>query len=276
VRLSLTSWSLRACTLAEAAAITRALGIGALDLGYFYGPALDKAALLAEPQGVAERLRALGVDVPSFYHLFGTTLGGRNLADPRHRAENERDFAQVARFCRAAGIATVFVLPGICNPGQGRGEAMRESAESLRRLLPIADAAGLRLSVEPHVHSYLESPAITLDLLGAVPGLGLTLDYAHFVCLGWRQDEIDPLAGHAVHVHLRQARPGVLQAKFAEGTINVPAQLARLRDTGFSGHVALEVVHQDYMGTLHDDVLTETIALRDAVRAWSEATEDNR
>lgn len=269
MRLSLTSWSLRACTLAEAAAITRALGIGALDLGYFYGPALDRAALLAEPERVANEVRALGVAVPCFYHLFGTTLADRNLADPSSREANERDFSRVATFCREAGIATVFVLPGVCNAGQSRADALRHSAESLRRLLPIAEAAGLRLTVEPHVHSYLESPAMALDLLARVPGLGLTLDYAHFVCLGARQDEIDPLAPHAAHVHLRQARPGVLQAKLAEGTINMAAQLGTLRDAGFTGHVALEVVHQDYMGTLHDDVLTETIVLRDLVRAWN-------
>ncbi len=157
----------------------------------------------------------------------------------------------------------------MCNPGQGRAEALEQSAENLRRLLPIAERAGVQLTIEPHVHSYLESPSITLDLLRRVPGLKLTLDYAHFVCLGWRQDEIDVLAPHAAHVHLRQARPGALQAKLLQGTINMQAQLATLRAAGFAGSVALEVVHQDYMDTLYDDVLTETIALRDLVRAWS-------
>ena len=104
--------------------------------------------------------------------------------------------------------------------------------------------------------------------LGQVPGLKLTLDYAHFVCLGWRQDEIDVLAPFAAHVHLRQARPGALQAKVHEGTINFEALLATLRDGGFDGALALEYVNQDYMNTLYDDVLTETIALRDKVRAW--------
>ncbi len=110
---------------------------------------------------------------------------------------------------------------------------------------------------------------MVLELLERAPGLRLTLDYAHFVCLGWRQDEIDALAPHAAHVHLRQARPGVLQAKAAQGTINIAAQLATLRDRGFGGYLALEYVHQDYMDTLYDDVLTETIAMRDTVREWS-------
>ena len=124
MRLSLTSWSLPACTLPEAVAITKALAIPALDLGYFHGPALDKAALLAEPVRAAERVRALGLHVPSFYHLFGSSLADRNLADPRHRAANEADFKSVAAFCARAGIDTIFVLPGVCNPGQGRAEAL--------------------------------------------------------------------------------------------------------------------------------------------------------
>lgn len=268
MRLSLTSWSLPSCTLAEVAGVARALGIGALDLGYFYRSALDRAALLAEPERVAEQVRGLGIDVANFYHLFGADVAERNLADPASQADNERDFAAVARFCKAAGIGTVFVLPGICNPGQGRAEAAMQAAKTLRHLVGIAHAEGVQLTVEPHVHSFLESPAATLALLDRVPGLKLTLDYAHFVCLGWRQDEIDALAASAAHIHLRQARPGVLQAKFGQGTINFPALLATLRDAEYDGCLALEAVHQGYMDTLHDDVVTETVAMRDAVRAW--------
>ena len=268
MKLSLTSWSLRAMTLEGAAELSKALGIGALDLGYFYGPALDKAQVLSDPARVAERVRKLGVDLPNFYHLFGSSLADRNLADPKYRPQNEVDFKQAVAFCRAAGIATIFVLPGICNPGQGRREALGVSAESLRRLAPIAQAQGVQLTIEPHVHSYLESPALAAELVASVPGLKLTLDYAHFVCIGWRQDEIDPLAEHAAHVHLRHAKPGALQTKAGQGTINIEAQLATLRAAGYSGRISLEVVHQDYMGTVNDDVLTETVALRDQVRAW--------
>jgi len=160
------------------------------------------------------------------------------------------------------------VLPGVCNPGQGRAEALARSAESLATLLPIARREGVTLTIEPHVHSYLESPALVLDLLGRVPGLKLTLDYAHFVCLGHTQDAIDALAPHAAHTHVRQARPGALQTKLAKGTINMEAMLATLRDAGYDGWLSVEFVHQDYMDTLSDDVLTETIACRDLLRAW--------
>src|SRR5262249_17680469 len=158
---------------------------------------------------------------------------------------------------KTAGIATVFVLPGVVNPGQGRTEALAQSAKNLNRLQPIAEEAGVTLTVEPHVHSYLESPKLALQLIEKVPGLKLTLDYAHFTCRGWRQEEIDVLAAHAAHMHMRQAKPGALQTKGHEGTINMDAQLATLKAAGYAGYLSLEYVHQDYMATVFDDVLSE-------------------
>lgn len=268
MRIGLTSWSLRACSTAEAVGIARTLGFAGLDLGYFYGPALSKEAILADPEGVAKQVRALGITVPNFYHLFGDTLADRNLADARHLERNAEDFTRVMKFCAAAGVGSVFVLPGVCNPGQGRADALAQSAASLAVLLPIAQHAGVTLTIEPHVHSFLESPALALQLLAKVPGLKLTLDYAHFVCLGHTQDAIDGLAPHAAHVHVRQARPGALQTKLSQGTINIEAMLGTLRDAGYDGWLSVEWVHQDYMATLYDDVLTETIGCRDLLRAW--------
>ena len=268
MQLCLTSWSLRACSTAEAVGLAKALGFGGLDLGYFYGPALSKDAVLADPEGTARQVRGLGITVPNFYHLFGDSLSGRNVADPAAMERNVADFRQVARFCAAANIASVFVLPGVCNAGQGRAEALAQSAMALNALLPVAQAEGVTLTIEPHVHSFLESPALTLQLLQLVPGLKLTLDYAHFTCLGFTQEQIDVLAPHAAHVHVRQAKPGALQTKLSQGTINMQAMLGTLRDAGYAGWLAVEWVHQDYMDTLYDDVLTETIACRDLLRAW--------
>jgi sugar phosphate isomerase/epimerase len=268
MKLSLTTWSLRSLSLQEAAGLSNLLGIGALDLGYFYRPGLDREALIADPDGTADRVLQLGVAVPNLYHLFGGSLSDRNLAHPGNRERNEADFHQVVRFAKRAGLETVFVLPGVVNPGQDRASALAESAESLRRLVAIAAPEGIQLTVEPHVHSYLESPTLVLDLLDRVPGLKLTLDYAHFACLGYRQEEIDGLAPHAAHVHLRQARAGVLQCKLSLGTLNFGAMLGTLKSAGYDGYLSIEYVHQDYMDGQHDDVLTETVDMRDCVREW--------
>jgi sugar phosphate isomerase/epimerase len=267
--LSLTAWSLPSCTLEEAAAISRALGIGALDVGLFYRSALDKAEILSDPRGAAQRLASLGVRIPNYYHLFGEGLDGRNLARPEALKENLKDLAQVLAFADAAGIGSVFILPGVVNPGQSRAQAEAVSTAALREMAALARDHEARLCIEPHVHSFAESPAIARRI-AETTGVALALDYSHFACLGYRQEEIDPLAPFAAHVHLRQARMGALQTKFAHGTLNFPAMFGTLRDAGYTGALAIEPVHQDYMNTLFEDVLTEIVALRDCFTTWKE------
>lgn len=266
MRLSLASWSFPALTLAEVAGVARALGVDAIDVGLSGRSGLDRASVLADPRGAAEGLSGLGVGLANLYWQFGEGLGPRNLALPGTLDANARDLESVLAFAGAAAIPTVFLLPGIVNPGQSREDALRVATESLRTLLDVPGARE-KVCVEPHVMSWCESPGLALRLVEAT-GVRLCLDYAHFLCLGHRQEEVDPLAPHAAHVHLRQARPGALQAKFAEGTLNFAALFGTLREAGYAGFMALEAVHQGYMNTLGDDVMTETVAMRDAFNHW--------
>jgi len=268
MRLSVTSWSFPACTLDEVAGIAKAIGIEAIDVGLFYRSALDRTEILESPDGTIAQLRDLGVRIANYYHLFGDGLAGRNLALPGTLDANLDDLEKVLSFADKAGIASVFILPGIVNPGQSREDAARVSAESIKAMVALSKDFKARLCIESHVHSWAESPDLIRRLVDQT-GIGLALDYAHFACLGYRQEEIDPLAPHAVHVHLRQARMGVLQAKFAQGTLNFPAMFGTLREAGYAGALAIEYVHQDYMNTLNEDVLSETIAMRDCFRSWN-------
>ena len=272
MKLSVTSWSFPQLNLDEVGGVVKAIGIEAVDLGYFYRSALDKARLLTEPEAYAREIGArLPVKVANLYHLFGQGVADRNLASPDHRAENLADFRQALKFCSAIGAPTVFILPGILNGAQSRAQALAETVESLRPLVEAGLEAGVDVCVEPHVHSYLESPALTAEMCARAPGVKLAIDYAHFAVIGYRQDEIDMLAPYVGHAHLRQARPGALQAKLEEGTLNFAAMFATFRDAGFDGYLACEYVHQGYFDTLHDDVLSETVKMRDLFRAWTSA-----
>lgn len=272
MKLSVTSWSFPELNLDEVGGLANVLGFGGIDIGYFYRSALDKAELLRAPEAYAELVRErLPVPVSNLYHLFGNSVADRNLADPEHRIANLTDFRRVLKFCAAVGAPTVFVLPGIINGAQSRRQALDETVESLKPLLAAADGTGVTVCVEPHVQSYLETPALAAEMCERAPGVKLALDYAHFAVAGYRQEEIDALAPHVGHVHLRQARPGALQTKLEEGTLNFPAIFASLRDTGYDGWLASEYVHQGYFDTLHDDVLSETVKMRDVFRAWSAA-----
>ena len=110
---------------------------------------------------------------------------------------------------------------------------------------------------------------MTHDLIDREPRLKLALDPAHFMALGYRQYEVETLCQHTGHVHLRQAKQGVLQGRMEDGTINFPASFGALRDAGYDGWLAIEYVHQAYLNTLFEDVLSETVKMRDAFHIWA-------
>ena len=259
MKLTITSWSFNELTLAEAWGVAQAIGFGAMDLGLLHRPALDRAAVLRDPAGAADAIRDIGVEVSNVYWLFGESPADRALSDPAALDANLADFPKVAAFAAAVGAPSIFVLPGVAHPGRAAADTFAASVRALAALQPVAADAGVTLTVEPHVGGILSSPDATLRLVEAVPGLKLTLDYAHFAAMGYPQAEIDPLAPHAAHVHLRQARPGALQAKLGEGTLDFVAMVETLRAAGYDGYLSLEYVHQAYMSTLSDDVLTETM-----------------
>ena len=268
MHLSITSWSFTALTMTEAWGVARAIGVDHMDLGLLHRPTLDRDAVLADPAAAAAQVRDLGITVSNVYWMFGPSPYDRAVSDPAARAANLRDFDAVLAFTKALDCPSIFVLPGVQHPGASRAAVMDRAAAGLTELVARAADAGIILTVEPHVGGILDSPDATLRLLEMVPDLKLTLDYAHFVCMGYPQAEIDPLARHAAHVHLRQARPGALQCKWGEGTLDYGAIVETLREHDYSGFMSLEYVHQDYMGTLYDDVLTETIHMRDHVREY--------
>ncbi len=269
MKLCLSSWSFPHLTLEESAGLAGVLGISGIDVGLFYASALDKARVLSDPQGYGEQVRAsLPVAVSHYYHLFGDGLTGRNLALPSD-PDTLKDAKAALAFAKAAGAPTIFVLPGMINPGQGRAAAFEQSVENLRPLVAAGQDAGIGLTIEPHVHGLLESVDMTHEIVNRVPGLKITLDPAHYVAMGFRQEEIETLCPHAAHVHLRQAKPGALQTKLEDGTINFPGLFGALRDTGYDGWMSIEYVHQAYMNTLFDDVLSETVKMRDCFRTWA-------
>lgn len=270
MHLSLTTWSFPRLRLGEAAAVAKAIGMSAIDISTRYRPGLDKRELLHDPRASAERVRMLGLPVSNYFHHFGADVSDRNLALPAGVDTNVRDLEQVLTFADAAGIPTVFFLPGMINPGQSRRQAMAAAVESLKALLQVASHFTARICIEPAVRSFAETPDMVRELVDRT-GVALVLDYSHFICLGYTQQQVDPLIPYAAHVHLRQARPGHLQASFDKGTLNFPALFGALREAGYTGALAIEFIRQVFTNDWADDVMTETILMRDCFIDWMAA-----
>jgi sugar phosphate isomerase/epimerase len=269
MELCVTGWSFPLLSLEEAAGVGAALGFTAMDWGAFPGGQLDRAVLLSEPKRLLKRLRETDMLASNLYWTFGAGFKERALNNPDRdeRLRNVEDFRRVIDFCGEAGIPSVMLLPGVLHSGQTQAEALATCIEGCNELLQVSGPAGIAIALEPHVMGLLETPEAVLQVVREAEGVRLALDYGHFLTLGYRQADVDPLAPYAAHVHLRQAKPGFLQTRLEHGTLNFPRILNTLRDAGYDGYLAIECVHQDYLQTDNVDVISETVKLRDLLRA---------
>lgn len=271
MKVSLAIQSLRSCTLEEAAGIARALGFDALELDGVMDTTIPRDGILNGSRDEIKRVRALGLNFPSIHWTFSKASLYPALNDPDEavRQDNKEQIKRLAEFCHETGIHAMLVLPGMMMPGQNIDEMRQCALETFAEFLEIARAAGVGLMFESHVGSGFETPASALWIAQHAPGVGIALDYSHFVCQGYTVDDIEPLIPYATHCHMRQAKPGLLQTKLEDGTIHFPGMLDKLRQGGFKDYLSVEYVHQNYIGADNVDVLTETVKMRDLIRRFT-------
>ena len=249
-------------SLEEAASILAAFGFQTIDLGVCSNEnaQVDPIVAAGDPDGAADRvLRALepwGFELNECFVLdFGDPV---NHPDPGVRARTRGLFPGLVRFASKVGCASIMLIPGVVHAELGRQESFQLAARELRALVGIANDAGLALNIEACEPSVAEDPQDALRICREVPGLGLTLDYSHFVDPGYSQAEVEPLHAHARHIHIRQAAPGKRVETVEEGTIDFGRIFELLKFSAYNGVVAVEYVDCDETTACGVDVMAET------------------
>ncbi|MFA6111090.1 MAG: sugar phosphate isomerase/epimerase [Candidatus Latescibacterota bacterium] len=265
-------------TLEESAGVLQQLGFTRADVGAGwsgYHQVLPQQAV-DDPGGQADRVRRVmgehGLEIAELFVMhFGKPV---NHPDPEVRAWTRRMFAGITTFARLAGFESVMLIPGHVHHelGQTASQAFDLSVTELRGLVAVAADQGLQCNIEPCVGSIAEQPADALRLVQAVPGLGLTLDYAHQVQLGLGHEEIEVLHPWARHVHAKQSSPGTFQARPDEGTIDFGRLVRRLRRDGYQGVICVEFVTSQAVLDAGWDVRRETARLKEILEEALAAT----
>ena len=229
------------------------------DLG-FDGVALtlDHAHLDPLGPGLAQRvahaaalLRRHDLDVV-------VETGGRYVLDPRRKHHptfvsdegRERRIDLVATALRIApdlGADVVSCWSGTLPSSATAELGRRRVEEAVTRLLPVAQAAGVTLALEPEPGMFLErvgDVVALVDRLGRPEALGLTVDVGHLTCSEDEQPaEVIRSAGDlVVNVQVDDMRRGVHEhLPFGEGEVDLPGVLAALTDIGYGGLVHVEL-----------------------------------
>jgi sugar phosphate isomerase/epimerase len=255
-------------------ALIKLLDVEGVDLALFGNrshirPEVVRADIPRWADILSARLAHSGLELADFYFQPWTDFAtmAPNHVDARQRDEASALFRDMLDLARRLGAPGITMLPGMRFGDEPEENAIARASEALKWRVEEAARVGLRLSVEGHIGSCVDTPAKLALLVDLTPGLTLTLDYTHFTAAGYADATIEPLLDHARHFHCRGAALGRLQTNFAENTIDYGRVVRRMQEIGYRGYFALEYVWSDWQDCNRSDNVCETILYRDFVRA---------
>jgi sugar phosphate isomerase/epimerase len=259
--------------------MARELGVEAVDVALFAGRShLDIQEVFTDlpraARRVNEALNANGLRIADAFGMPGRDFEENAVNHPeasvRHAATEF--FYRLLEFALRCNGSHMTLIPGAYFKTESEEDSFARSVEELAWRVEAAAKVGVTLSVEAHVGSIVPTPETARRLLEMTPGLTLTLDYSHFTCQGIPDAAIEPLLSRTSHFHARGACPGKLQSTMAENTIDFDGVLRAMQKVNYRGFVVLEYVWTEWMELNRVDNVSETIILRDLLRALDAAS----
>jgi hexulose-6-phosphate isomerase len=188
--------------------------------------------------------------------------GGRHwqepLSDPDPKVV-ERGLAAIRQEfldCKVYGGSTVLVVPAVVNKKVSYREAYSRSQENIRKLIPYAEQAGVKIAIEEVWNRFLLSP---IEFAGYIdefksPFVGAYFDVGNVVEYGYPEEWIRELGKRILKVHIKEyAKSKRFDYKLGEGEIDWPAVRQALVDVGYDGWITAEVGFGD-LATMKDVV----------------------
>lgn len=256
------------------------LGFQGIDIGLFQDrshlqPGHVLPNLAASARALSARVAARGLEIADIFYQAATfETVAANHPDPAERARGREFFLRMLEFTLRCNAKHMTGLPGIEWGGVPYKTSLERSAEELSWRAHQARQVGVIFSVEPHTGSIIDTPEKARELVTMSPGLSLTLDYTHFTRKGIPDARVEPLLEFASHFHARSAREGRIQAAFKENVIDYGRILERLNELHYAGFVGVEYTWIDWEHSNEVDNISETILMRNHLRALAAQISD--
>jgi hexulose-6-phosphate isomerase len=182
--------------------------------------------------------------------------------DPQVVAQGMDAIRQEFVDCKAYGGSTVLVVPAVVNRKVGYRDAYKRSQENIRKLIPAAEASGIKIAIEEVWNKFLLSPvefARYVDEFHS-PWVGAYFDVGNVVEFGYPEEWIRELGKRILKVHIKEyAKEKRFKYRLGEGQeIDWDAVKSALSECGYDGWITAEVSY----GTLEE--------MKDVVRRMKE------
>ncbi len=153
--------------------------------------------------------------------------------------------------CKAYGGSTVLLVPAVVRPDVSHREAYTRSQANIRKVIPEAEAAGIKIAIEEVWNKFLLSApefARYVDEFGT-PAVGAYFDVGNVVEYGYPQEWIRDLGKRVLKVHIKEyGKARRFGYPLGEGEIDWPAVRSALIDIGYDGWITAEVGLADLAG----------------------------
>lgn len=217
------------------------------------------------PAELADDFDAAAAEVETMLKNTGLTPIAVNMAlaphlhdrtDPAANARRIEEAEAVARLMQRLGIGLGSFYPGYRAEDRDWKALLADEVVTIRELLAIADRYGVRFVAEPHFATPFETVEQGTCLLEAIPELGVAYDPSHYVMQSIDLRDTTPLLDRAVHVHLRDAASGLMQADLGSGTVDFEWLFGALKERGYKGNFSIEYLAKE--GQDHSDNIRKT------------------
>jgi sugar phosphate isomerase/epimerase len=193
------------------------------------GPHLTPSDVVEDPIRVAQLIRIGPGLVPCAFNV--------EIEAPDQKSFDGQ-FQAICKLARASAVATMTI------PAAPVGSDLKQEVQRLHRLVQVAEAEGIILTVETRIGTLTETPAGAIALCDAVDGLGLTLDPSHYICGPHQGRSFDDVYPYVRHVHLRDTgrTPDKMQVLVGQGEIEYSRVISLLERYDYDRLLTVEII----------------------------------
>jgi sugar phosphate isomerase/epimerase len=216
------------------------LGYDGVELRLLDGEVIPPDLAADERQRVRRAFAGAGVEIACL-----DTSARFTAPEPEARRKQEEDVRRYLALANEWETPRIRVFGGNLAPGQTEAEGVDLLAESLARLAPDAERAGVTVCLE--THDAFSAGRLVGEVMGRVPsaGVGALWDTHHPYRMNESESETWGYIGsRLVHTHVKDARRkpdgGWQLCLLGEGEVPVRAALATWVANGYDGYVCVE------------------------------------
>jgi len=170
---------------------------------------------------------------------------------------NLRELGALCKLMRYFGVGHCALQPLQKDASRPAADVLRDSVDSLEEYYGCASRHGVSLGLELHNNSPFETVEAARYVYERIPEATIVFDPTHFIMDGLTLQDSEFVMGKAVHCHIRDAGPGMIQARLGEGTVDFAWIVRRFNELGYEGHLSIEYLHNDEW-----DALAEAVRLK--------------